>query len=184
LIRSQFRIRWIALGIAVVLVAFTVVLAVQTRSQPSVPRLVLEHASAPQLNLKTLDGKAVTSAQLRSKTYVVNFFNSWCIPCQQETPALKTFYDQHKSEGDFAMLGIIIDDDAPTMRGYVRDRGIGWPVLVDPKGSAALDYGTTGQPETYVVAPDGVVVCGTLGPSSVAELNTWLAAARAGQQCT
>ncbi|MCU1466038.1 MAG: thiol-disulfide isomerase-like thioredoxin [Actinomycetia bacterium] len=184
MIRSQFRIRWIALGIAVVLVAFTVVLAVQTRSQPSVPRLVLEHASAPQLNLKTLDGKAVTSAQLRSKTYVVNFFNSWCIPCQQETPALKTFYDQHKSEGDFAMLGIIIDDDAPTMRGYVRDRGIGWPVLVDPKGSAALDYGTTGQPETYVVAPDGVVVCGTLGPSSVAELNTWLAAARAGQQCT
>ncbi|MDQ1462669.1 MAG: cytochrome c biosis protein CcmG, thiol:disulfide interchange protein DsbE [Actinomycetota bacterium] len=184
MIRSQFRIRWIALGIAVVLVAFTVVLAVQTRSQPSVPRLVLEHASAPQLNLKTLDGKAVTSAQLRSKTYVVNFFNSWCIPCQQETPALKTFYDQHKSEGDFAMLGIIIDDDAPTMRGYVRDRGIAWPVLVDPKGSAALDYGTTGQPETYVVAPDGVVVCGTLGPSSVAELNTWLAAARAGQQCT
>ena len=42
------------------------------------------------------------------------------------------------------------------MRGYVSDKGITWPVLVDPQGSAALDYGTTGQPETYVVAPDGV----------------------------
>jgi cytochrome c biogenesis protein CcmG/thiol:disulfide interchange protein DsbE len=181
---GRFRIRWIALAVAVVLVAFTVVLAVQTRSQPSIPRLVQEHATAPHLDLKTLDGKAVTSAQLRSKTYVVNFFNSWCIPCQQEAPALKTFYEQHKSESDFEMLGIITDDDAATMRGYVRDQGIAWPVLVDPKGTASLDYGTTGQPETYVIAPDGVVVCGTLGRSSVEALNAWLAAARGGQECT
>jgi cytochrome c biogenesis protein CcmG/thiol:disulfide interchange protein DsbE len=181
---TRFRIRWIALAVAVVLVALGVVLAVQTRSEPSIPRLVLEHATAPALNLKTLDDKPVTSAQMRNKTYVVNFFNSWCIPCQQEEPALKEFYDQHKSEPDFAMLGIIIQDDASTMRGYVSDKGITWPVLVDPQGSAALDYGTTGQPETYVVAPDGVVVCGTLGPSTVAALNTWLDAARSGQECT
>ena len=136
---TRFRIRWIALAVAVVLVALGVVLAVQTRSEPSIPRLVLEHATAPSLNLKTLDEKPITSAQMRNKTYVVNFFNSWCIPC---------------------------------------------PVLVDPQGSAALDYGTTGQPETYVIAPDGVVVCGTLGPSTVAALNTWLDAARSGQECT
>ena len=181
---TRFRIRWIALGVAVVLVAFGVVLALQTRSQPSVPRLVQEHAAAPSLNLQTLDGKRVNSTELRNKTYVVNFFNSWCIPCQQEEPALKAFYDQHKSESDFAMLGIITNDDAATMRGYVRDQGVTWPVLVDPQGSAALDYGTTGQPETYVIAPDGVVVCGTLGRSTVEALNAWLTAARNGQECT
>src|SRR4051794_17190396 len=178
------RARWIALAVGVVIVAFGVLLAVQHRDEPSVPRLVQEHGPAPQFSLTTLDGKKIDTASLRSKTYVVNFFNSWCIPCQQEAPALKAFYDQHKSEPDFEMLGIITDDDAATMRGYVRDQGIAWPVLVDPKGTASLDYGTTGQPETYVIAPDGVVVCGTLGRSSVEALNAWLAAARGGQECT
>jgi cytochrome c biogenesis protein CcmG/thiol:disulfide interchange protein DsbE len=180
---SRLRIRWIALAVAAVLVAFGVVLAVQTRSQPSIPRLVLEHASAPPLSLKTLDGAPLTTAQLRNKTYVVNFFNSWCIPCQEEEPALKAFYAEHKSEPDFAMVGIIIDDDASTVRGYVAKQGIDWPVLVDPQGSASLDYGTTGQPETYVIAPDGVAVCGTLGPSTQAALDDWLQAARNGQEC-
>jgi cytochrome c biogenesis protein CcmG/thiol:disulfide interchange protein DsbE len=180
---SRVRIRWIALAVAAVLVAFGVMLAVQTRSEPSIPRLVLEHAQAPALNLKTLAGDPLTSAQLKNKTYVVNFFNSWCIPCQQEEPALKAFYDKHKGEPDFAMLGIIIDDDASTMRSYVAKQGIDWPVLVDPHGSASLDYATTGQPETYVIAPDGVVVCGTLGRSTTAVLDQWLQAARNGQEC-
>jgi len=180
---TRVRVRWIALGVAVVLVGFGVVLAVQHRSEPSVPRLVLEHGQVPNVDMKTLDGKTVNTDQLKGKTYVVNFFNSWCIPCEQETPALKAFYAEHKAEADFAMVGIIIDDDAATMRGYVRKQGISWPVAVDPHGTASLGFGTTGQPETYVISPDGVAVCGTLGPSTQAALDTWLQAARNGQQC-
>jgi cytochrome c biogenesis protein CcmG/thiol:disulfide interchange protein DsbE len=179
----QFPIRWIALAVALVLVGFAVVLAVQTRSEPSVPRLVLEHAPVPAFSLKSLENKPITSAGLKNKTVVVNFFNSWCIPCRQEAPALKAFYAEHKSEADFAMIGIIIDDDASTMRRYVKDQAITWPVAVDPKGAAALDFGTTGQPETFVFAPDGVAVCGRLGASTQALLDEWLRGARNGQQC-
>ena len=78
------------------------VLAVQHRSEPSIPRLVQEHGQVPSFDMKTLDGKTVTSDQLKGKSYVVNFFNSWCIPCVQETPALKVFYAEHKAEADFA----------------------------------------------------------------------------------
>jgi cytochrome c biogenesis protein CcmG, thiol:disulfide interchange protein DsbE len=180
-------IRWIALSGAVLLVGFVVVLAIQVgrrTPEPSAPRLVLEHAPAPSFTLEGLDGKTISSARLKNKTYVVNFFNSWCIPCQQEAPALKAFYAEHKSETDFAMIGVIIDDDASTMRGYVRDQDITWPVGVDPGGSASLSFGTTGQPETYVIAPDGVAVCGTIGPSTQAALDAWLQAGRTGQECT
>jgi thiol-disulfide isomerase/thioredoxin len=179
----RLRTRWIALAVGVVLVAFGVVLAVQHRSEPSVPRLVLEHAPAPSFALRGLDGRPITSAQMKDKTYVVNFFNSWCIPCQQEAPALKAFYAEHKSEADFAMIGIVIDDDATTMRGYVRSQDITWPVGIDPNGGASLSFGTTGQPETYVISPDGVTVCGTLGASTQAALDAWLQAARGGQEC-
>ena len=54
----------------------------------------------------------------------------------------------------------------------------------DPRGSASLSFGTTGQPETYVIAPDGVAVCGTIGQSTQAALDAWLQAARTGQECT
>jgi cytochrome c biogenesis protein CcmG, thiol:disulfide interchange protein DsbE len=180
----RLPIRWIAGAVAVVVVAFGVVLAVQHRSEPSIPRLVLEHAPAPSFTLKSLDGRPVSSAQLKNKTYVVNFFNSWCIPCQQETPALKAFYAEHKSEADFAMIGIIIDDETSTMRDYVREQAIDWPVAIDPHGGASLDFGTTGQPETFVISPDGVAVCGRLGASSQALLDTWLQGARNGQECS
>jgi cytochrome c biogenesis protein CcmG, thiol:disulfide interchange protein DsbE len=181
---KSWRTRWIALAVGVVLVAFGIVLAVQHRSEPSVPRLVQEHRPAPTFNLEGLDGKAIHSAQLQNKTYVVNFFNSWCIPCQQEEPALKAFYAEHAKDADFAMIGIIIDDDATTMRGYVRSQDITWPVGIDPNGGASLSFGTTGQPETYVISPDGVTVCGTLGASTQAALDAWLQAARDGQECT
>ena len=91
-------IRWIALSGAVLLVGFVVVLAIQVgrrTPEPSAPRLVLEHAPAPSFTLKGLDGKPISSARLKNKTFVVNFFNSWCIPCQQEAPALKAFYSEH-----------------------------------------------------------------------------------------
>jgi cytochrome c biogenesis protein CcmG/thiol:disulfide interchange protein DsbE len=180
-------IRWIALGVGVVLVGFCVVAALKLSKgtqQPSLPRLVQEHAHAPAFTLQGLDGKLIDSAQLQGKTVVVNFFNSWCIPCQQEAPALKAFYAEHKRDPDFAMIGIIIDDDAATMKPYVQKESIGWPVGIDPQGEASLGFGTTGQPETYVIAPNGIAVCGNLGASSQAALDVWLHAAQTGQECT
>jgi hypothetical protein len=82
------------------------------------------------------------------------------------------------------MVGIVRDDEEAAVRSYAKDEQIAFPVLLDPQGAATLGFGTTGQPETYVIAPDGVVACGTLGRSSVAALDAWLAAAREGSVCT
>ena len=108
---TRHRVRWVALAVAVMLVAFGVVLAVQHRTEASVPRLVQEHKPVPAFDLTTLDRQPISARTLRGKTYVVNFWNSWCIPCRQEAPALQAFYAAHQSEPDFAMIGIVRDDD-------------------------------------------------------------------------
>ncbi len=180
---SRHRARFIALTVALVVAGLGVVLAVQHRSEPSVPRLVQQHRPAPNFALTALDGKRLSSATLLGKTYVVNFWNSWCIPCQQELPVLKAFYASHHAEPDFAMVGIVRDDDPSPVRDYVAAKGVGWPVAFDPNGSAALGFGTTGQPETYVISPAGVAACGTLGPVTAVELEAWLRVARAGDVC-
>src|ERR1700694_3243175 len=176
----RLRARWIALMVGAVLVAFGVVLAVQHRNEPSVPRLVQEHAAVPDFSVTSLDGKKIDAASLRGKTYVVNFFNSWCIPCQQEAPALQAFYDEHKGEHDFAMLGIVRQDEASAIRGYVAAEKVTWPVALSGADQASLDFGTIGQAQTVVVSSDGVMVCGASGPSTQAALDTWLRAARMG----
>jgi len=176
-------IRWIALTVAVVLVGFGVVLAVQHRKETSVPRLVQEHKTAPNFAVTGLDQKPIAAKALAGKTYVVNFWNSWCIPCRQEESALRTFYAAHQNDPDFAMVGIVRDDSEGPIRSYVETNKVTWPVAFDPNGSAGLGFGTTGQPETYVISPTGVAACGGIGPVTDADLEAWLRVVRAGGVC-
>jgi peroxiredoxin len=176
-------IRWVALAVAGVLVAFGVVLAVQHRKEASVPRLVQEHKTAPNFDLTTLDEKPISAKGLAGKAYVVNFWNSWCIPCQQEQAALRSFYAAHRSQPDFGMVGIVRDDSNDPIRRYVAANDITWPVAFDPNGSAGLGFGTTGQPETYVISPTGVAACGGIGPVTDTELEQWLQVVRSGGVC-
>ena len=127
--------------------------------------LVQEHGTVPDVHADARStARRSTPRRCAARPYVVNFFNSWCIPCQQEAPALQAFYDAHKNDPDFAD-----DRHRARRRGRRGARATSttkrstWPVALDPKGSAALGFGTTGQPETYVIAPDGVAVCGALG---------------------
>ncbi|HET9728480.1 MAG TPA: TlpA disulfide reductase family protein [Acidimicrobiia bacterium] len=177
--------RWIASAVALVVVAFGVMLAVQHRNEPSVPRIVQQHRVVPAFVVDNAAGGQIDSSTLARKTYVVNFFNSWCIPCQQEAPALKAFYAEHRNDPDFAMIGVVRDDDDhAAVRSYVRREGITWPVAFDPTGSARLGFGTTGQPETYFVNSSGVAACGTLGASTLADLESMLQAVRSGALCS
>jgi len=175
--------RWVALGVGVIIAAFGVLLAVQGREETSVPRLVREHGPAPAIRATTIDGRTVDPARLAGRAYVVNFFNSWCIPCIDELPALREFYAAHADDPDFAMIGVVRDDEVDAVRTFVREQRIPWPVVFEGADRIGLDFGTTGQPETYVVSPDGTVVCGALGESSRAALETWLDAARLGKEC-
>jgi cytochrome c biogenesis protein CcmG/thiol:disulfide interchange protein DsbE len=114
----------------------------------------------------------------RRKSVIVNFWNSWCIPCRQEHPALVAFYQSHANDPDFAMIGIVRDDSRTAIEAYVRVEGVPYIVAFDPGSKAALDFGTRGQPETYAISPSGLVVGSQYGPTTVAGLEQMLAVAR------
>jgi cytochrome c biogenesis protein CcmG/thiol:disulfide interchange protein DsbE len=178
----RHSVRWIALGIGIVIIAVGVVLATQHRSEASVPHLVQEHAKVPDFTTTALDGTRFDNETLEGKTYLVNVWNTWCLPCQQEEPALRAFYERHKSEPDFAMLGLVRDDNQAAVQAYVDDDRVTWPVVFDDR--MLTRFGTTGQPESYVISPDGIAVCGRIGATTLDELESWLAVARSGGRCT
>jgi cytochrome c biogenesis protein CcmG, thiol:disulfide interchange protein DsbE len=172
--------RWTALGVAVFVTGFAVVLATQIGGDPQADAKTshLLGKAAPAYSVRTLDGGTATGDALSGKVVIVNFWNSWCIPCRAELPDLKDFYARHANDTDFAMVGIVRDDTARAVRSYVRSNGIKWTIGLDPGSQAALAFGTRGQPETFAITATGQIVAYQFGPVTEHGLDTMLNAAR------
>ena len=173
--------RIVALAVALVVVVLGVVLALNVGSDPEADakQSQLVGKAAPAFDLPNLAGGKVTLADIAGKSAIVNFWNAWCTPCRQEAPALAQFYDRHKDDPDFTMVGIVRQDETGTVRAYVKKNGVSWTIALDPDNTAALDFATRGQPETYAISPSGIVAAAKYGPMSSTELERFLAAARA-----
>jgi cytochrome c biogenesis protein CcmG/thiol:disulfide interchange protein DsbE len=169
-----------ALAVALVVVVFGVVLALNVGSDPQedAQQSHLVGKAAPSFDLPNLAGGRVKLADIAGKSAIVNFWNSWCTPCRNEEPALQRFYDAHKSDPDFTMIGIVRQDETGDVRAYVKDHDVEWTVALDPGSVAALGFGTRGQPETYAISPSGMIVAAKYSEMSSRELELFLAAAR------
>jgi cytochrome c biogenesis protein CcmG, thiol:disulfide interchange protein DsbE len=174
------KVRWIALGALVVVAAFAVALALTIDSDPAAEatKSRLTGKEAPAFDLESLDGERVSSEQLAGKVVLVNFWNWWCDPCEQEHPELMEFYERHRDDPDFEMVGIVREATEADTRDFVEEEGVPYTIALDPGGDAALAWGTRGQPETYMITADGVVAASLIGPGTVETFEAMLQNAR------
>jgi cytochrome c biogenesis protein CcmG/thiol:disulfide interchange protein DsbE len=174
--------RWVALGVGVAVAALAVVLATQVGTDPradsQTSRLVGK--PAPSFTVRTFDGQTVSSQTLVGKAVLVNFWNSWCIPCQQELPALREFAQRHADDPTVVVLGVVRDDTSDAARRYATTERMTWPLAMDSGSNLSVAFGTRGQPETFAISASGKIVGSEWGPASVRNLEVLLNAARAG----
>ena len=142
------------------------------RATPLLGRLV------PDAAVTNLAGETVDLRDLAGRAVIVNFWNTWCVPCRREVPALETFWARHSNDPDLVFVGIVRDDTEGAVRDFVEERRWDWDIVFDPGERTALAFGTTGQPETFAIAPDGLVVGRRVGEASVDDLEQLLAMAR------
>ena len=112
---------------------------------------------APEIVGTTLDGKPFDIDNLRGKWVVVNFFATWCVPCQQEHPYLVSFDRRHTQDGLAQIVSIVFNDDAGTVRDFFAKNGGDYPVVDGDQGRMALEYSVIRPPDTYIIDPLGVV---------------------------
>jgi cytochrome c biogenesis protein CcmG/thiol:disulfide interchange protein DsbE len=175
------RIRGIVLGVAVVVISLGLVfVAAIRRPQVSSHGSLLGKRAPVVAMTNLLDGKSVSTTARAGQVLVVNFWNSWCIPCRQEQDALKQFYAEHRTDPAFTMVGVLRDDSTKAAATYAVANKMNWTLAADPNGKAAVAFGTTGQPETYVIGADGVVAAALYGPASVTDLDNMLSRAQVG----
>ena len=176
---SRHPLRWVALVLGVVLVAFFVVLAGAEEPSTRAADSRLTGKPAPEVIADTIDGARYRLTSDRGKWVVVNFFATWCVPCRIEHPELIRFQQRHEATGDATVVGIIFGDEADAVRGYRRKEGGDWPMLVDDAGAISVDFGVRGVPESFLVAPDGTVVAKIVGGVKAENLEDLLRRAKA-----
>lgn len=167
---------WVAGGVLVVLAAFVAVLA--TGGDDAAERSPLIGRPAPLIEGDTIAGGAYDIAEDRGQFVVVNFFATWCVPCIREHPELVDFQEAHREAGDASVVSVVFDSRTAQVREFFAENGGEWPVVLDPDGRTALEYGVSGVPESYLVAPDGTVLWKIEGGVTAGELEQLLARAK------
>ena len=179
--RRRHPVRWVAGAVLLVLVVVGVALATRTPQEATnVASPLLGHRAPDFTGSDLTTGSPVSLSSFRGHAVLVNFFASWCIPCQQEAPDLSRFYyEQRHTDGGAAMVSVVFHDTTRTAKKFLRDNGDLWPAVSDPGGTIAARYGVTGPPTTFVIAPSGRVTAVLEGPATQKNLETYLRAADA-----
>ena len=120
-------------------------------------------------------GRHVSLSDYAGKPLIVNFFASWCAPCQQETPLLARFY--RAEHGRVALIGLDENDVAGSALSFTRGHGVSYPVGFDPEVIAASAYGVDGLPQTFFLNASHHIVDRVFGPLTTSDLSKGIALA-------
>ncbi|MFO0687106.1 MAG: TlpA disulfide reductase family protein [Myxococcota bacterium] len=102
-------------------------------------------------------------ASTSGRVVLVNFWATWCEPCEQEMPAMQRLYARLPRDR-FELVAISIDEEPEKIAGFVERYGLTFPILMDPGKKVAGAYQTMGVPESLLVDRDGRIVERYVGP--------------------
>ena len=111
--------------------------------------------TVPQFSMTTFDGQKVTSTDLAGKVIVLNFWASWCKPCEAEARELEEAYQYYLPSGDVVFLGLAYVDTEPKSLAYLKRFGVTYPNGPDLATSVSQMFRVSGVPETFIIDRQG-----------------------------
>jgi len=128
------------------------------------PAPVDRGSPAPPFELPRIGETGTLSlASLRGKVVLLNFWATWCAPCEEELPAMQRLH-RELSGSAFELVAISVDADQAPVLEFRQRMGLGFTLLLDSDQRVARSYQTFRFPETLLIGPDGVILERYVGP--------------------
>ncbi len=151
----------LGLGLLAAGIAGAAVLALLSGS--SAPPPIGRGSPAPDFELPALSGGSLRLSELRGRVVLLNFWATWCKPCEDEMPAMERLHRQLQGQG-LALLAVSVDDAPEPVEAFRRRLGLSFPILLDPGQEVSRRFQTFRFPETLLIDREGSVVDRFVGP--------------------
>ncbi|MEA2577808.1 MAG: hypothetical protein QOD78_1396 [Chloroflexota bacterium] len=134
------------------------------RAGATAPELAVPLPDGTTYQLTDLDGRPIRLADLRGKVVWLNFWASWCPPCQQETPILRALDAKYRDRG-LAIIGISVQETTPTdVKAYADRYQLGYTIGFDGSGHILRTYRVFALPTQFFIDTNGVIELVLNGP--------------------
>jgi peroxiredoxin len=129
----------------------------------------------PAINFKldNIEGNEVELDSLKGKVVLVNFWGTWCKPCEKEMPAIQSAYDKYNSDG-FEVLAVNIQESNFAVKKYINKRNLEFPVLLDKSGAIKDKYDVYNIPSSFFIDREGRVAKVFEGEMDEGKLDSWV----------
>jgi len=145
-------------------------------SPQAIPRRVKRLHELPDFTLTDLEGKALTAAELRGKVVLLDFWETWCIPCRYQTRILEGIWPDYKGS-DVRFMAVDVSEDLETVRRFVTEHPFAYPVVRDANQTLSNQLGIVGLPTLVIVDRNGRIVLQKTGLSSADSIKETIAKA-------
>jgi len=129
------------------------------------PAPLTRGSAAPDFSLPALEPEAAVPplAALRGRVVLLNFWATWCKPCEDEMPAMQRLHAALAGT-DFDLLAVSVDSADADVRSFRERLGLTFPILLDPERRVSHEYQVFRYPESLLIDRDGVIVERYVGP--------------------
>ncbi|HSJ59188.1 MAG TPA: TlpA disulfide reductase family protein [Anaerolineae bacterium] len=156
------------------LLTLTLLLAACADAGPDSARGIDEGDRATDFALTTLDGDQVSLDDYLGSAVLLNFWATWCAPCEAEVPDLEAAYRAHQADG-LVILGVSVQEKPESVRPFVENYDVTYPILLDTDGKVMNTYRPLGLPTTIVIDREGIIRARHMGLITPAQIEGYVA---------
>jgi thiol-disulfide isomerase/thioredoxin len=138
----------------VAIVLITILVPCSVLAAPHRDRLL--HKPAPVFVRTDLENHRVNLAELRGHVVLLNFWATWCAPCQVEMPRFIAWQSKYRTDG-LEIIGVSMDDDSTPVESLVHKNNVNYAIVMGDEKLGMLYGGVLGLPVTYLIDREGVV---------------------------